>query len=649
MDRKIAVIGIGCAGSILVEGLSKKNKVIAFEAGIDRRKDGYTYNLAIGAASNTNPEVQYVAKPHADVSPTTSQWLATFSSPIYNKYTPVPIKIVFYDGTFATSNATWSQGVMIGGSSEHIQGVYVNPSEDRCNWWADIVDERFRFENLFPMIIESERFRMHTNPTTLTYDNTLFAPYDGLSEDYATPENRGYNGRVQVMQEASSQFAKTLGIAVYNKYSKLFDEFTLQPNFSGRTTFNSGVNCCATMAPERYLSIYRNRVSTARTFLDESVIQNDTPYVQSPDSTNPNYVVNSGPFHGINGHNIDMRLGAKVQRIVFETKCEMPHGKDYWIPAYNPTKCDFVKPLHAIGLEYVVLATGNTFYVPIDIAICSLGALGTPALLMQSGIGPSYVLKSLGIPILYDQPNLGEHLSNHYGATISWKGNNSFWGGATPVGRSNSNLYLPNPLEGSDPHRRQFQGYTNYNAATDTYTIGLYNLQPMSTGSLRILNSKDTVNKVIDVAVDPCYFTVEADREALCETVRNLANAIHDADPTAVMQMPSEADLLLNNKQLFKNLINANIAASPTGQITQQAHYVGTCGMGNNRKYHCVNKKFILRGTNNVLVCDASSVPLEVDECMDIAYPVQNDGNTTKNVIPFAQVLVKQFDDYDKC
>ena len=64
--------------------------------------------------------------------------------------------------------------------------------------------------------------------------------------------------------------------------------------------------------------------------------------------------------------------------------------------------------------------------------------------------------------------------------------------------------------------------------------------------------------------------------------------------------------------------------------------------MGNNNKVHCVSRHFRLRGTCNVMVCDASSVPLEIDE-NDVVYPVQNDGNTVMSVLPLAIVLADQF------
>jgi len=45
--------------------------------------------------------------------------------------------------------------------------------------------------------------------------------------------------------------------------------------------------------------------------------------------------------------------------------------------------------------------------------VLTAGALRTPALLMQSGVGPAAHLKSLDIPVIADRPGIGENLQNH--------------------------------------------------------------------------------------------------------------------------------------------------------------------------------------------------------------------------------------------
>jgi choline dehydrogenase len=48
-----------------------------------------------------------------------------------------------------------------------------------------------------------------------------------------------------------------------------------------------------------------------------------------------------------------------------------------------------------------------------DIFILACGALGTPALLLRSGIGPASELINLGVPVSVDLPGVGKNLSEH--------------------------------------------------------------------------------------------------------------------------------------------------------------------------------------------------------------------------------------------
>ena len=45
--------------------------------------------------------------------------------------------------------------------------------------------------------------------------------------------------------------------------------------------------------------------------------------------------------------------------------------------------------------------------------ILSSGAVGSPRLLQLSGIGPAAYLETLGIDVVYDQPQVGENLQDH--------------------------------------------------------------------------------------------------------------------------------------------------------------------------------------------------------------------------------------------
>lgn len=402
-EEIVGLIGVGCAGSYILNKLSKKYRMVAFEAGIDRRYDGVTFNLAIAAPAVTNPLSKVAAQhPVGWTLPPAQQWAGITFNPIYNTST-----IIANPGPGIIPQ-NWTQGVMIGGSNEHIQGVCVKPSRSQCEWWASITrNKRFAFDNLFSLLNDMESFNDHYDPTTQTYDGTLYAPLNGPSILGSNPLNRGYEGTLQVIQSSPSPFSINLSKAVYRYFrdNHVDDNILLTPIVSATDslTFNSGVNTTVTQCPETFLNVHRTRSSMARAYLGQSVMMSTTPDVPSG---NANYTINNGPYVGINGHNFDLILGAKIQRIVFKkNRCGV-----------------YVFPLVAHAIEYAT--SGGTITVPVSKVICSLGTMGTPALLMQSGIGDKALLESLGIEAILDQPNLGKYVGNHQGSRITWTSTN---------------------------------------------------------------------------------------------------------------------------------------------------------------------------------------------------------------------------------
>jgi choline dehydrogenase len=53
--------------------------------------------------------------------------------------------------------------------------------------------------------------------------------------------------------------------------------------------------------------------------------------------------------------------------------------------------------------------------------ILSGGAINSPQLLQLSGIGPGALLREMGLPVVVDNPNVGDHLSDHQGLNYSFR------------------------------------------------------------------------------------------------------------------------------------------------------------------------------------------------------------------------------------
>ena len=654
--HNIVLIGVGAAGGHLLNRLSLKYDVQAFEAGFDRRDDGFTYNLAAAAPAIHN-KVDIVAPfnptfPPSSIPPQhipppgfgNLQWAGvTFQLP-YTVQTPTEPAFPPLIGSI-----NWTAGIMLGGSHEHIQGLYVNPSQSQCDRWAAILkDDRYRFENLFPRLQKTERFRYHTDYTTQTYDGTDYGPLDGPSIDGSKPIRRGYNGVLAVTQASPSNFSLNLSKIIYDKFHNDlgYDIFRQEPIVEQECseTYNSGVNICVTQSPERFLDEHRIRSSVVRAYLNDSVMTNLDPDMIPP-NTSAQYTINNGIYKGINKHTFTLTLDTLIQRIVFKTKPGYPHGKDYWTHNYQVNQIDtnaFKRPLRAIGVEYSDKNdSSKKVFVPCTDVICSLGTLGTPVLLMQSGIGPKNLLISFGIPVLFNQPNMGKYVGNHYGANIRWNGNALVWGTNNVPGKENSNAYLPGP---DSVIRRKFQYFSSIalvNLKT-TWVISLFDLNPKSTGHVETKNS--VFEGLLAVKIFPNYYSDphEEDKFNLCWIARHIAAAVVAADPTATFVSPNlPYPFPDDNEVLFAALLRPTATFPPLAGFTEQAHYVGSCGMGPDPNIHCVNTRFLLRGTKNVRVCDASSTPIEVDS-NGVAFPVQNDGNTSRGVNALSIVCAEQ-------
>lgn len=85
--------------------------------------------------------------------------------------------------------------------------------------------------------------------------------------------------------------------------------------------------------------------------------------------------------------NLTIRPGAEALKVVIE------HGR-------------------AVGVE--VRVPSGTETIPADReVIIACGAVGSPKLLLQSGIGPAGHLNDVGIPVVHDLPGVGENLQDH--------------------------------------------------------------------------------------------------------------------------------------------------------------------------------------------------------------------------------------------
>lgn len=74
----------------------------------------------------------------------------------------------------------------------------------------------------------------------------------------------------------------------------------------------------------------------------------------------------------------------------------------------------------ASGIEYEQDSQKFKAKADREIILCG-GAINTPQILQLSGVGPAALLGEHGIPVVLDQPHVGEHLQDHFQARIALK------------------------------------------------------------------------------------------------------------------------------------------------------------------------------------------------------------------------------------
>jgi choline dehydrogenase len=268
----------------------------------------------------------------------------------------------------------------------------------------------------------------------------------------------------------------------------------------------------------------------------------------------------------------------------------------------------------AIGVEY--LQRGGTQQVRASReVILSTGTIGSPQLLLLSGIGPQKQLEQLGIALQADLPGVGENLQDHLAvgesyfctqpvslADIDTLGNLMRF--FIQKGPLTSNVAEAGAFVKSRPDLPECDlefhfapvHYIDHGFATPGghgFSLGPSLLTPKSRGRIT-LRSRDPLEAP---AIDPCYLSDPADLPPLVEGVR-MARRI--ACATAF-------DPYRGNPVFDQDDPEAQVR----GRAETIYHPVGTCKMGTD-PMSVVNPRLEVHGVTGLRVADASVMPVIV-------------------------------------
>ncbi len=260
--------------------------------------------------------------------------------------------------------------------------------------------------------------------------------------------------------------------------------------------------------------------------------------------------------------------------------------------------------------------------------ILSAGSIGSPQLMMLSGIGPADELAKHGIPVLLDKPGVGANLHDHLQLRMIFKVSgvktlNTTY--ASPVGRAGMGLdYLLRRRGPMTMAPSQLGVFTRSNSTQDraniqyhvqplsldkfgeplhpfpAFTASVANLRPTSRGRVT-LKSKDPAQPP---AIAPNYLATPEDRRVAADSIRVTRRIV--SQPALRPYAPEE--YLPGGAIRDDDEAALEQAAGDIG--TTIFHPVGTARMGREDDTRAVvDARLKVIGTENLRVIDASVMP----------------------------------------
>ena len=279
----------------------------------------------------------------------------------------------------------------------------------------------------------------------------------------------------------------------------------------------------------------------------------------------------------------------------------------------------------AAGVTYRLAGREETARAEAEV-ILAAGAIGSPQLLMLSGIGPAEHLRDQGIYVIADNPAVGANLADHPQVPVVWStpGGRGLWesSGSTGLlrwllthkGPLTSNIAEAGGFARSDPELVEpdlqwhalpvgFREQGLADPASRAMTVLVTLVDVASRGRIT-LASRDPRHRPL---IDPGYLSEVSDLGALAAGVR----MARDYGTAAPMSRFCAAELAPGNGVHTDHEIRDYIRAS----LVTTYHPAGTCAMGDDsgparrRTASVVDPLLRVRGVDGLRVVDASVMP----------------------------------------
>jgi choline dehydrogenase len=250
-----------------------------------------------------------------------------------------------------------------------------------------------------------------------------------------------------------------------------------------------------------------------------------------------------------------------------------------------------------VGIEYGASVGDDVAVAHADEVILTAGTIGSPQLLMESGIGPQSHLRAVGIDPRLDLPGVGTNLQDHAWVMVAYRAARSIppaqhnHGEITGLIRSGPGEAPDLQLVFGDSAGPEFVGFEG---VENGYVIAVCMVQPYSRGTVRLAGRHGSLR------IDPNYFSDDRDMQTMIRGVRiareiGMAHALDEWRAEEVSPGPAADD-----DAALRAFINANF-----GSYT---HLVGTCAMGDTN-LSVVDEHLRVHGVRGLRVADASVIP----------------------------------------
>ena len=258
----------------------------------------------------------------------------------------------------------------------------------------------------------------------------------------------------------------------------------------------------------------------------------------------------------------------------------------------------------AIGVE--VESGGETFTAEAEEIILSSGAIGSPQILMLSGVGPAGKLQALGIPVVHDLPGVGQNMRDHPMVYVTFR------------------TKKDHPMDGFAPRVQMALRYTAPDSdlrndiqvlmqsfATGKVNLGGDRMEPLGIRMLAILNLAVGSGELRLTSADPSvqpfldyrYFEDEFDRRRMREAIRLCVKLGQDEGFKDIVEdriEPTDAELASDDA----------LDVFMRREVTTGQHISCTCKMGpSDDPMSVVDQYGKVHGLQNLRVVDASIMP----------------------------------------